>query len=318
MPVNSLPQLKTNFAGLLANDSSNERTGYKITTLSSTNLTEPATANPIDEQLSNSALPSATNPLSEQVHSQQPAWSGSNITELAAIDSSNDLLYNLYTARQNSQDKMLSSQQYASSSTDITEHSASCLWNEQSRSKHLVCQNFELTDTHFCLGEQCPDGKEEVNYRYTEHLVALEACRPQQPYSLPQSCSKITTPLKLDQWELVLRDLPDQPLREYILHRISHGFRVGFDYRNHTTLSVKHNMPSAQTNPDPVEKFLATEVSEGRVIGPLRMEDFPHVQTNRFGVIPKRNQPNKWRLILDLSSPTGTSVNDGISPEMLH
>jgi len=79
---------------------------------------------------------------------------------------------------------------------------------------------------------------------------------------------------------------------------------------------VKHNMPSAQANPDPVEKFLATEVSEGRVIGLLRMEDFPHVQTNRFGVIPKRNQPNKWRLILDLSSPTGTSVNDGISPEL--
>jgi len=129
MPVNSLPQLKTNFAGPLANDSSNEHTGNKITT---SNLAEPSTANPIDEQLSNSALPSATNPVSEQVYSQQPAWSGSNITELAAIDSSNDLLYNLHTARQNSQDKKLSSQQYASSSTDITEHSASCLWNEQS------------------------------------------------------------------------------------------------------------------------------------------------------------------------------------------
>jgi len=155
-----------------------------------------------------------------------------------------------------------------------------------------------------------------VNYRYTAHLVALEACRPQQPYSLPQSCSKITTPLKLDQWELVLRELPDQPLREYILHGISHGFRLGFDYCNHTTLSVKHNMPSAQANPAPVEKFLATEVSEERVIGPLRMEDFLHVQTNKFGVIPKRSQPNKWRLILDLSSPTGTSVNDRISPEL--
>jgi len=42
------------------------------------------------------ALPSATNPLSKQVHSQQPAWSDSNIAELAASDSSNDLLYNLH------------------------------------------------------------------------------------------------------------------------------------------------------------------------------------------------------------------------------
>lgn len=29
-------------------------------------------------------------------------------------------------------------------------------------------------------------------------------------------------------------------------------------------------------------------------------------------MIPKKSQPNKWRLILDLSSPTGHSVNDGI------
>lgn len=32
----------------------------------------------------------------------------------------------------------------------------------------------------------------------------------------------------------------------------------------------------------------------------------------RYGVIPKIQQPGKWRLILDLSSPDGASVNDGI------
>ena len=36
---------------------------------------------------------------------------------------------------------------------------------------------------------------------------------------------------------------------------------------------------------------------------------------NRFGVIPKRGV-NKWRLILDLSSPDGSSVNDGIRPDL--
>ena len=29
-------------------------------------------------------------------------------------------------------------------------------------------------------------------------------------------------------------------------------------------------------------------------------------------MIPKNNQPGKWHLILDLSSPEGQSVNDGI------
>ena len=32
--------------------------------------------------------------------------------------------------------------------------------------------------------------------------------------------------------------------------------------------------------------------------------------------IPKANRPNRWRLILDLSSPHGQSVNDGIKKEI--
>ena len=37
---------------------------------------------------------------------------------------------------------------------------------------------------------------------------------------------------------------------------------------------------------------------------------------NRFGVIPKGHQKDKWWLILDLSYPTGHSVNDGIELEL--
>ena len=33
-------------------------------------------------------------------------------------------------------------------------------------------------------------------------------------------------------------------------------------------------------------------------------------------MIPKKNKPGKWRLIVDLSSPTGASVNDGIDKSM--
>ena len=38
------------------------------------------------------------------------------------------------------------------------------------------------------------------------------------------------------------------------------------------------------------------------------------VHFSPIGAIPKRNQPGKWRLIIDLSSPAGASVNDGMSP----
>ena len=40
------------------------------------------------------------------------------------------------------------------------------------------------------------------------------------------------------------------------------------------------------------------------------------VQVSPFGVILKSHTPGKWRLIVDLSSPKGSSVNDGISSDL--
>ena len=39
------------------------------------------------------------------------------------------------------------------------------------------------------------------------------------------------------------------------------------------------------------------------------------MHTSKIGVIPKKNQQGKFRLIVDLSSPSGKSVNDGIEKE---
>ena len=43
-------------------------------------------------------------------------------------------------------------------------------------------------------------------------------------------------------------------------------------------------------------------------------KSFPQVHTSRFGIIPK-STPGKWRLIVDLSSPEGRSVNDGVAQD---
>ena len=47
----------------------------------------------------------------------------------------------------------------------------------------------------------------------------------------------------------------------------------------------------------------------------LTAQPLPDLHVSRFGVIPKRHQPGKWRLILDLSCPAGHSVNDRIAGE---
>ena len=56
------------------------------------------------------------------------------------------------------------------------------------------------------------------------------------------------------------------------------------------------------------------KLRQEELIGPLSLpENQTDVHISRFGVIPKRHQSGKWRLILDLSCPQEASDNAGIS-----
>jgi len=100
----------------------------------------------------------------------------------------------------------------------------------------------------------------------------------------------------------------------FVLDGIRHGFRLGFCHTQRLK-PAKKNKPSADQHPSVIDEYLAHEVSRGRVAGPFDFPPLPNLQVSSFGVIPKRGQAGKWRLIVDLSSPTGSSVNDGIDPE---
>ena len=65
-----------------------------------------------------------------------------------------------------------------------------------------------------------------------------------------------------------------------------------------------------------VSQYLEEERELDRIIGPLEPVLAQKVHTSPFGVIPKCHSPGKWRLILDLSNPLGSSVNGGINPEL--
>ena len=148
-------------------------------------------------------------------------------------------------------------------------------------------------------------------YPYMEDLLRIDACRPMQAVRLPERLGRINTPLSWSEWDRALASHPDQRFRQYIVEGIRYGFRVGFDYQT-PIASSQHNMPSARERPEVVSGYLAEECSQGRVLGPLEPAMFPQVHTSRFGVIPKGSS-GKWRLILDMSSPEGRSVNDGIN-----
>ena len=105
---------------------------------------------------------------------------------------------------------------------------------------------------------------------------------------------------------------PDQSFVTYVLDGLQNGFRVGFNPASVSLKSATQNMPSASLQPSVIDDYLYTELVKGRVAGPFSSPPLPHLHISRFGVIPKKHQPGKWRLILDLSSPDGHSVNDGI------
>ena len=85
---------------------------------------------------------------------------------------------------------------------------------------------------------------------------------------------------------------------------------------SHHCSPCSRNMISAYKNPQPVEEYLALELAAGRIIGIIDLQTMPETQVSCFGVIPKTNQPGKWWLILDLSSPKDLSVNDEIPKEL--
>ena len=122
----------------------------------------------------------------------------------------------------------------------------------------------------------------------------------------------IVTPLQIEEWRVNLSSHPDKEFYAHIISGIVNGFRIGYDCQGHCR-SAKSNMPSARKSPGVVDNYLKVEIEEGLVLGPITQSDSLHI--NRFGVIPKRHQTGKWRLIVDLSHPEGASINDGIPPE---
>lgn len=150
-------------------------------------------------------------------------------------------------------------------------------------------------------------------YQYREDLLQLDAYRPTTAVPLPWAMRQIDSPLHWQEWDRCLAAHPDQHFRRYIVEGIKCGFRIGFDYRKQAdTRSLSNNMLSAREHPEVVNEYLARECSEGRVLGPLDPSQYPFIHTSPFGVIPK-GSTGRWRLIVDMSSPSGASVNDGIS-----
>ena len=124
------------------------------------------------------------------------------------------------------------------------------------------------------------------------------------------------SPLNLELFEAELTHHPDRAKIHFVLEGINDGFRLGCD-KTETLESAKRNKLSAYQHSGVIDAYLANEARLDRVVGPFDSSPVQNRHISSFGVIPKKGQPGKWRLIVDLSSPHCHSVNDGIDPDSL-
>ena len=150
-------------------------------------------------------------------------------------------------------------------------------------------------------------------YRYMQDLLLLGANQAPTP---PLFWPRCPTPINVDLLISYLSSHPDQTFASYIYTGLSNGFHIGFDRSSTRLQSASRNHPSSLANPSVVENHIATEVSAGRLVGPVAGPLTPLVHVSPLGLVPKSHQFDRWRMIVDLSFPHGNSVNDGIPPEL--
>ena len=124
----------------------------------------------------------------------------------------------------------------------------------------------------------------------------------------PETHRDITTPVKVEMLNKLL--LGYQNIA-YLIDGFENGFRLGFVGPRNSMSSP--NLKSCKAHPDIVQEKINSELRANRVKGPFSEPPFPETKISPIGIVPKK-APSQFRLIHNLSFPSGSSVNDFIDP----
>ena len=152
----------------------------------------------------------------------------------------------------------------------------------------------------------------EGRYIYVEDLHRLSSSSHSTPSTLVKAQAP-PCPINLDRLALYLSEYPGQQLAAYVLSGIRDGFRIGVSGPV-SVRSYSQNHPSCLVCPAAVGSYLSLERSAGRMLGPLRRSDQAHISP--VGLVPKGHQGDAWSMIVDLSHPSGRSVNHLIPSDL--
>jgi hypothetical protein len=100
--------------------------------------------------------------------------------------------------------------------------------------------------------------------------------------------------------------------RQFPSSGFTKGFSIQFNGSPFNSFHPNHN--SAARQPHLLRNLINKEVEAGRVAGPFSSPPFSPFVVSPLGLVPKK-EPNKFRVIHDLSYPHGQSVNFFISAD---
>lgn len=129
--------------------------------------------------------------------------------------------------------------------------------------------------------------------------------------NLSEVTSNLCTPLKVSAFEVYLSGHPDQQFPILIKNILIHGADIG--YRGPNFPRSTANSVSARVHCAVLREQISKEIRLGHSAGPFASPPFPNFVSSALGVCPKHN--GGFRVILDLSRPSGNSINDFIDPE---
>jgi hypothetical protein len=104
----------------------------------------------------------------------------------------------------------------------------------------------------------------------------------------------------------------DKQSTEFLIKGFYQGFKIPYTGKECQIISSNHK--SVRENVTILQQKIEKEITAGRVEGPFQKPPSDNFRVSPLGLIPKKTS-GEFRVIHDLSHPTGNSVNEGI-PEM--
>lgn len=119
-------------------------------------------------------------------------------------------------------------------------------------------------------------------------------------------------PINIENLSKELFNHPDKQLADNLINDLRYGFNIG--YFGPEMHNIAQNLKSVNVNETQISEHIIDELKKGRLAGPFNAPPLANFRTSPIGMVPKKDS-RKMRMITDLSSPRGFSINDFISDD---